>query len=242
MDSKVSKLIANRILKILSERTVGKTMCPSEVLAPSQRQNKSKMAEIRQVAARMARSGKIEITQRGKVVNEGPWVGPIRLRLPQSAVPFEYKDIDFRKNPECYRVARGEQGVLVVEPYKSELLPLWRFKTVELAKKSAAALFEKFENYRLQKDFVGMDMTRKYIQMGFTRSRRYANHRNGRKYVGPVPKAMKGRSGAHGRDIAPRSPDAEKAKTAEIFKKALKQVESIVEYTELRRDWRKQYG
>jgi hypothetical protein len=29
---------------------------------------------------------------------------------------------------------------------------------------------------------LGMDMSRKFLQMGFTRSRRYANHRSGRKY------------------------------------------------------------
>lgn len=31
-------------------------------------------------------------------------------------------------------------------------------------------------------NFVGADMTRKFIQMGMTRSRRYANHKGGRKY------------------------------------------------------------
>ncbi|RYG44136.1 DUF4385 family protein, partial [bacterium] len=47
--------------------------------------------------------------------------------LPRSvASPYddpELRATDFRKNPERYRVARGEQGVLTVEPYKSELLP-----------------------------------------------------------------------------------------------------------------------
>lgn len=31
-------------------------------------------------------------------------------------------------------------------------------------------------------DFVGADMTRKFIQMGMTRAKRYANHKGGRKY------------------------------------------------------------
>jgi hypothetical protein len=42
-------------------------------------------------------------------------------------MPFDYgldfEKIDFRNNPEKYRVGRGEQGVLLVEPYKSEILP-----------------------------------------------------------------------------------------------------------------------
>lgn len=159
-------------------------MCPSEVLPLENRQNKESLEEIRLVAKQLANIGKIEITQKGKVVKTDKWIGPIRLRLPQSAVPFEYKNIDFREFPERYCVARGEQGVLSVEPYKSELLPLWRFKTVLIAKKSSKSLLERFENYRIKGDFVGMDMARKFIQMGYTRARRYANHRSGRKYVG----------------------------------------------------------
>ena len=67
----------------------------------------------------------------------------------------------------------------MVQPYKSELLPLWRFRTPEVATTSAAALLEKFYAYRVAGDFVGMDMARKYLQMGWTRSRRYADHKGG---------------------------------------------------------------
>ncbi|KAI9821693.1 MAG: hypothetical protein M1827_002274 [Pycnora praestabilis] len=81
-----------------------------------------------------------------------------------------------------YRIGRGEQGVLTFEPYKSAILPLWRFRTVEIAKKSSTELWAKFEEYDDQGDFVGMDMTRKFIQMGMTRAKRYANHSGGRKY------------------------------------------------------------
>ncbi len=95
---------------------------------------------------------------------------------------LDFQGINFREHPELYRIGRGEQGVLLVEPYKSELLPHWRFRTPEIAKTSAEALFARFETYKQQKDFVGMDMTRKFLQMGFTRARRYANHPSGRKY------------------------------------------------------------
>src|SRR5687768_11730072 len=92
------------------------------------------------------------------------------------------KDTDFRARPDLYRVGRGEQGVLMVEPYKSELLPHWRFTTPAIAKRSAAALLKQFRAYAEAGDFVGMDMARKFIQMGYTRARRYANHAGGRKY------------------------------------------------------------
>ncbi|KAI0808502.1 hypothetical protein GGR55DRAFT_651658 [Xylaria sp. FL0064] len=81
-----------------------------------------------------------------------------------------------------YRIGRGEQGVLTFEPYKSALLPSWRFRTVPIAQQSAAVLWGKFTEFDAQDDFVGMDMVRKFIQMGMTRAKRYANHAGGRKY------------------------------------------------------------
>ncbi|KEY70212.1 hypothetical protein S7711_03429 [Stachybotrys chartarum IBT 7711] len=87
-----------------------------------------------------------------------------------------------RASRMAYRIGRGEQGVLTFEPYKSSLLPLWRFRTVPVARTSAAALWARFEEFDAQDDFVGMDMARKFIQMGMTRAKRYANHAGGRKY------------------------------------------------------------
>ena len=95
---------------------------------------------------------------------------------------MDFKKVDFRKHPELYKVGVGEQGVLMVEPYKSEILPHWRFKTPEIALVSAKKIFLLFTVYKKQKDFIGMDMARKYLQMGYTRSRRYANHPSGKKY------------------------------------------------------------
>ena len=88
-------------------------------------------------------------------------------------------DIDFRAHPEAYRVQSGEQGVFKVEPYKSELLPLWSFKTEADARESIAGLAERYTDYREATDFVGMDMVRKYLQMGFTRAMRYAKYPGG---------------------------------------------------------------
>ncbi|CAO1601571.1 hypothetical protein XANCAGTX0491_005225 [Xanthoria calcicola] len=81
-----------------------------------------------------------------------------------------------------YRIGRGEQGVLTFEPYKSTLLPYWKFRSVPIAKASSQSLWERFLQYEAEDDFVGMDMARKFIQMGMTRAKRYANHKGGRKY------------------------------------------------------------
>jgi Domain of unknown function (DUF4385) len=81
-----------------------------------------------------------------------------------------------------YTIGRGETGVLTFEPYKSLILPYWAFKTTGIASNSAEILWGIFRSYCERGDFVGADMTRKFIQMGMTRSRRYANHKGGRKY------------------------------------------------------------
>ncbi len=154
---------------------------------------------------------------------------------------LDFKEVDFRAQPELYRVGRGEQGVLLVEPYKSELLPHWRFRTPEAARASASKLFEMYETYKSADDFVGMDMARKYIQMGWTRAMRYANHRSGKKYVGPVPDDRKGQSGAHGRGVAPREHDAEKLKSAMIFKERLDALLADPVYLSMREEHQRRY-
>ena len=153
-----------------------------------------------------------------------------------------YRQTDFRLEPDQYRVGIGEQGVLLVQPYKSELLPLWRFRTPEVARVSAKALLEKFYMYRDQGDFVGMDMTRKYLQMGWTRSRRYANHKGGQKYEGAVPADKKGVSGAHGRAVKPLEPDPVKAQCAAIFRAALDEALADPDYQQRLEQHRAAYG
>lgn len=129
-----------------------------------------------------------------------------------------YRNIDFKKYPERYVIGRGEQGVLIAEPYKSELLPLWKFKTPELARESARLIYEKYLSYKADHDFVGMDMARKFLQMGFTRSRRYANHRSGTKWN--VDKTT----------ILPPVIDIQKAQSANYFKEKYKLVLADKDY------------
>jgi hypothetical protein len=154
---------------------------------------------------------------------------------------LDYKNLDLRKNPELYRIGKGEQGVLSVEPYKSEILPHWRFKTPEIAAESSAKIYELFLEYKKQKDFVGMDMARKFLQMGITRSRRYANHPSGKKYVGPVPDDKKGVSGSHGRSELPKGFDAEKAESAQIFSEKYYLAKNDEIYRELSRIHKETY-
>ena len=74
-------------------------------------------------------------------------------------------------------------------------------------------------------------MARKFLQMGFTRARRYANHKGGKKYDGPVPEDKKGLSGAHGRSELPRNhEDPVKAAAAKIFKQKWDEAKNHPEY------------
>ena len=156
-------------------------------------------------------------------------------------LPFD--QTDFRAHPELYRVGRGEQGVLLVEPYKSELLPHWRFRTAPIAEESSRAIWHLFETYLRQHDFVGADMARKFLQMGYTRARRYANHRGGKKYDGPVPAERKGQSGAHGRVELPRTAeDPEKAAAARIFYEQWRAAVAHPEYQAQRAEHEARYG
>jgi hypothetical protein len=154
---------------------------------------------------------------------------------------LDFKRINFREHPELYRVGKGEQGVLLVEPYKSEILPHWRFKTPDVAQASADQIFQLFITYKAQKDFVGMDMARKFLQMGYTRSRRYANHKSGKKYEGPVPANKKGQSGAHGRAMLPVDADPVKAESAAIFYAKWQEVKNDVVYQQLVQAHKKLY-
>jgi hypothetical protein len=161
-----------------------------------------------------------------------------------SAFPYglDFHHTDFRIHPELYRVGKGEQGVLLVEPYKSEILPHWRFATPEAAKESSDAIFSLFETYLKQGDFVGADMARKFLQMGYTRSRRYANHKGGKKYDGPVPDDKKRQSGAHGRSELPRTgEDPQKAESARIFYARWKEARTNPGYQAMRADFQARY-
>ena len=145
---------------------------------------------------------------------------------------LDFENTDFREEPHLYRVGKGEQGVLMVQPYKGEILPHWRFKTEEIARESSEKIYAMFLEYRDQDDFVGMDMARKFLQMGYTRARRYANHASGKKYD------------ENGR-VRPQEPDAldsEKARAARVFYEKYVEAREDPHYKKRRKEWVERYG
>ena len=141
---------------------------------------------------------------------------------------LDYKNILFKPNDTRYRIGRGEQGVLLVRPYTDDICKHWRFKTLKEAIVSSQKIFDMYLDYRIRKDFVGMDMCRKFLEMGFTRARRYANHKDGNKY---------GKDGK----VLPQEPDwatSEKAKAATRFREFRNLVTTDEFYISMRKEWR----
>ena len=139
-------------------------------------------------------------------------------------------DVDYKKSPELYHIGRGQQGVLICEPYKSLICKHWRFKTVPEAVDSSEKILIMFYDFIQESDFVGADMAKKFLHMGYTRSRRYANHRSGKKYD-------------NNGNVKPQEPDhwtCDKAESARIFKKAYDSARRDPDYQVMYRAWRKQ--
>ena len=141
---------------------------------------------------------------------------------------IDYKNTLFVPNDSRYRIGRGEQGVLLVRPYTNDICKYWRFQTVDKARVSSQRIYDMYTEYRSERDFIGMDMCRKFLEMGFTRARRYANHADGKKYD------------AEG-NVKPQEPDAltsEKAISARIFKQMRDEVAYDPVYQSMRKEWR----
>ena len=144
---------------------------------------------------------------------------------------LDYKSLDFRNEEtrKLYRIGRGEQGVLLVRPYTNDICAHWRFKTPNEAVTSSNKIYAMYLDYKDEKDFIGMDMCRKFLEMGFTRARRYANHNSGRKY----------KEGT--KEVLPQEPDhasSKYAQSAGIFKKVRDVVAKSETYVSMRKQWR----
>ena len=153
---------------------------------------------------------------------------PSYLKFDKATYPFK-ADVNYLEHPELYLVGKGEQGVLICEPYKTGIGQHWRFKTKEVAEKSAAIIYQQFLSYLDNDDFVGADMARKYLQMGYTRARRYANYKGGKKYDANNNYAPLDRGTA----------DPEKAAAAGVFYVYWKKATANELYATRKKQWNK---
>lgn len=83
-------------------------------------------------------------------------------------------DLNYREHPEEYRIGTGQFGVMKYEPYMSEVIDHWRYKSVPIAIESRNRILALFYHYLDVADFAGADVAKKALHMGFTRALRYA--------------------------------------------------------------------
>ena len=86
-----------------------------------------------------------------------------------------------------------------------------------------------FNDYLVRGEFVGADMARKFLMMGWTRARRYANHRDGKKYDDKEESNHK----------AEDHWTCDKAESARIFKRVYDAARTNKTYRNMVREWRR---
>ena len=75
--------IERTIVGLLDQRADGKTICPSEAARALAEDWRPLMQPVRDTAAAMVDDGRLEVTQKGEVVDPRAARGAIRLRFPR---------------------------------------------------------------------------------------------------------------------------------------------------------------
>jgi hypothetical protein len=75
-------------------------------------------------------------------------------------------------------------------------------------------------------------MARKYLQMGYTRARRYANYKGGKKY----------NKNEDYKQLARGTGEEEKARAAIVFYNKWKEAEANIDYQQKKISWKKERG
>ncbi len=140
------------------------------------------------------------------------------------------RDTNYRIRENMYVIGKGQHMVFTCKPYTEELLPHWGFETPKLAHDSATKIYSMFLEYLKGKDFVGADMAKKYLHMGFTRSRRNDNHSSDTK--------LKGVEGSQ--EVSPQREYGMSVST-EIFKVHWDLSRTNEEYLRMKKKHRKKY-
>lgn len=104
----------------------------------------------------------------------------------------------------------GNRASSTPNPTRVNSCPLWSFKDAKAETKSANDIYERFFYYKAEGDFVGMDVARKYLLMGYTWSRCYAKYKGGN------------------RNKRLEKPDPEKSRAAEIFYKKWRKAAEVL--------------
>ena len=76
------QVISQKIMELLDKQSEGKTICPSDAArALDPKSFRKLMAAVRDAAQALVEQERIEVTQRGEIVDIRDVRGPVRLRL-----------------------------------------------------------------------------------------------------------------------------------------------------------------
>lgn len=113
-----------------------------------------------------------------------------------------------------------------------------RFFFLPLSYNPPEAIYAKFKTYQDAGDFVGQDLARKFLQMGYTRAMRYHNNAGGKKPDGTT----EGRTDYAQGGFVPTG-EASKKDSAEAFKVFWRRVVDEDEvYKRMKKEWMKGEG
>lgn len=87
------------------------------------------------------------------------------LKITEKANRWKH-DINYKLKPLMYEVTNDLGGMYICEPYKTDLLSVWKFTDIKVSKSSALKLRDMFFSYVKCGDFVGADLTKKYLKAG----------------------------------------------------------------------------
>lgn len=79
--SATDRALEQAIIELLAQRNAGATICPSEAARRVDAERMSELMEAtRRAARRLEAAGKLDIVQKGRIVDPSTAKGPIRLR------------------------------------------------------------------------------------------------------------------------------------------------------------------
>ena len=103
------------------------------------------------------------------------YVQSLSYRKNINKLNFPSNSINYRNNPDYYIYIPNILGIFVIQPYTDEIVPIIKISSVDIFKESLQKLTDLFMMYLDNKDYIGSDMVRKYIQFIVTQSKAYYN-------------------------------------------------------------------
>ncbi len=79
---------------------------------------------------------------------------------------FPNNKINYHKNPEYYVYTKYDNESHLIQPYNKIILSLYNIDNNKEAKYSCMQIFNLFNDYIINNDFIGADVCRKFIQLG----------------------------------------------------------------------------